>query len=109
MADRERRSGRLADLGTDSPRAGSPWSAQHEVELRRIADQHYSVQKARAEKAEKELMQLRAAHTTDDAQLAFIPTGQSNYYKEVAVLQVRLGRWHPDNLADLIGNALAGH
>ena len=107
MADPERRSGRLADSGTDSPRAGSPWSAQHEVELRRDVERKYSFEKARAEKAEKELTKLRAAHTTNDAQLAFMPAGQSNYYREVAVLQVRLGRWHPDNLADLMGNALA--
>ena len=55
---RRRASSRLSD--GEAPRAGSPWSAGHETELRRTAETDRDRFKQRALEAEKEVKSLRA-------------------------------------------------
>ena len=97
---------RLSD-GGDSGR-DSPWSDGHETELRRQSDKEASRWYHRAQKAEDELAQLKAATAGREGAVRHLKETEGDLYTEAAVLRCMMRRWDPRNWAALAVHALKG-
>ena len=93
--------------GPDSGRA-SPWSAQHETELRRNAEYERNYWKARAGELQEELTRLRAAANEQQGVVHFMDRNSSHFGDEVRILREKLRRWDKRNWAELVVSALKG-
>ena len=86
----------------------APWTAQHELELRRKAEIERNHWKTRCLKAESALRDLAAAAGDGAAVVKFMARDSSQYKDEVRVLRLKMARWDERNWAELCVSVLRG-
>eukprot|EP00966_Prymnesium_polylepis_P325810 7381757-Prymnesium_polylepis.1 len=90
------------------PSRDSPWSATHEIELRAHAEGQLSHWRNRARAAEQEVRELRSALDEQQGNVGVLKHGSSQFYREVEVWRLKMGRWDHQNWADLCASGLRG-
>ena len=110
-ADEPRVSSRIAAAvarGSDEPPQAAPWSAEHETELKRYEQKIASYWKREAQRLLERNRELSAALSEKEGRIKWMDRNTSQYYDEVKILRLKLGRWDERNWADLCVSALNG-
>ena len=103
-ADEPRVSSRIAAAvarGSDEPPQAAPWSAEHETELKRYEQKIASYWKREAQRLLERNRELSAALSEKEGRIKWMDRNTSQYYDEVKILRLKLGRWDERNWADL--------